>query len=94
MKRTGYPKAVDAEWRATIKLLAAEESREKKLFEVDFTIPCAVILGAEGEGISEELMRKADENFSIPMTGKIGSFNVSVAAGIVLYEMMRQRVAG
>jgi 23S rRNA (guanosine2251-2'-O)-methyltransferase len=39
-------------------------------------------------------MRKADENFSIPMTGKIGSFNVSVAAGIVLYEMMRQRVAG
>ncbi len=74
-----------------IKIFAAEESREKKLYEVDFTIPCAVILGAEGEGISEELMRKADENFSIPMVGKIGSFNVSVAAGITLYEMMRQR---
>ncbi|MDZ4847004.1 MAG: 23S rRNA (guanosine(2251)-2'-O)-methyltransferase RlmB [Chitinophagales bacterium] len=75
-----------------IKIFSAEESREKKLYDVDFTIPCAVILGAEGEGISEELLRKADENFSIPMTGKIGSFNVSVAAGIVLYEMMRQRV--
>lgn len=74
-----------------IKIFAAEESRDKKLYEVDFTIPCAVILGAEGEGISEDLMRKADENFSIPMSGKIGSFNVSVAAGITLYEMMRQR---
>lgn len=76
-----------------IKLFAADESREKKLYDVDFTVPCAVILGAEGEGISEGLLRKADENFSIPMVGKIGSFNVSVAAGIVLYEMMRQRIA-
>lgn len=74
-----------------IKILAANEQAEKKLFEMDFSVPCAIILGAEGEGISEDLLKKADELFRIPMTGKIGSFNVSVAAGIILYEVMRQR---
>jgi len=75
-----------------IRLLAADERAEKKVFEVDFTIPSAIILGAEGAGISKDIMRKAEENFSIPMKGKIGSFNVSVSAGIVLYEVMRQRM--
>lgn len=75
-----------------IRIFAADERAEKNLPEMDFSTPAAVILGAEGEGISGELIRKADELFKIPMTGKIGSFNVSVAAGIILYEVMRQRM--
>ncbi len=74
-----------------IRLYAASESAEQKVYDIDFSVPCAIILGAEGEGISQELSRKADRQFSIPMTGTIGSFNVSVAAGIILYEVMRQR---
>lgn len=77
-----------------IKILAAEERAEKKLYEMDFTVPAAVILGAEGEGISKNLLHKADDSFRIPMQGKIGSFNVSVAAGIIVYEVMRQRLPG
>ncbi|GIV33651.1 MAG: 23S rRNA (guanosine(2251)-2'-O)-methyltransferase RlmB [Chitinophagales bacterium] len=74
-----------------IRLLAADEKADKKVFEMDFVPPVALILGAEGKGISASLNEKADERFAIPMVGKTGSFNVSVAAGIILYEVMRQR---
>ncbi|MCB0684104.1 MAG: 23S rRNA (guanosine(2251)-2'-O)-methyltransferase RlmB, partial [Saprospiraceae bacterium] len=49
------------------------------------------IVGAEGEGVSEPILRAADEHFWIPQRGTTDSFNVSVAAGIMLYEVMRQR---
>ncbi len=75
-----------------IQLIAADEKADKKLYEVDFSVPSAIILGAEGEGINYALKEKTDDQFSIPMTGKIGSFNVSVAAGIILYEVMKQRM--
>jgi len=76
-----------------IRIFAAQEKAAKKIFEMDFTLPAVIILGSEGEGISKQLLKKADESFSIPMKGKISSFNVSVAAGIILYEAMRQRIA-
>jgi 23S rRNA (guanosine2251-2'-O)-methyltransferase len=75
-----------------IRVYAADEKAAKKVYDMDFTLPAAVILGAEGEGISNELLRKTDAVFSIPMKGKIGSFNVSVAAGIIVYEALRQRI--
>ncbi|HXH19040.1 MAG TPA: 23S rRNA (guanosine(2251)-2'-O)-methyltransferase RlmB [Chitinophagales bacterium] len=75
-----------------IRIFAADERAEKKLFEMDFRVPAAIILGAEGAGVRRELIAKSDESFAIPMAGKIGSFNVSVAAGIILYEAMRQRM--
>lgn len=74
-----------------IRIFAADEKAKEKVYGVDFTMPVAVIIGAEGKGINRELIDKADESFSIPMSGKIGSFNVSVAAGIILYEVLRQR---
>ncbi len=75
-----------------IRIFAADEKAKKKVFEMDFSIPAAIIIGAEGEGISKELLQKSDESFSIPMLGKISSFNVSVTSGIVLYEVTRQRM--
>jgi len=50
-----------------------------------------LILGSEDKGISRELIALSDYQIKIPMTGSIGSLNVSVAAGILLYEMARQR---
>ena len=58
---------------------------------LDYKMDCAVVLGAEGKGIHELVKRKCDFLVSIPMLGKVPSLNVSVAAGVILYEIVRQR---
>ncbi|MCS6973484.1 MAG: 23S rRNA (guanosine(2251)-2'-O)-methyltransferase RlmB [Cyclobacteriaceae bacterium] len=72
-------------------VVACTEKASKKIFETDLNRPLALIFGSEEDGISTELLRTADDLIKIPMTGKIQSLNVSVAAGMVLYEVMRQR---
>jgi 23S rRNA (guanosine2251-2'-O)-methyltransferase len=59
--------------------------------EVDFTVPTAVVLGAEGTGLRRLVKERCDRRVSIPMHGAVASLNVSVAAGIVLFEAARQR---
>jgi 23S rRNA (guanosine2251-2'-O)-methyltransferase len=54
-------------------------------------MPTAIVMGSEDEGISNDLLRVADHLAKIPMAGKIESLNVSVAAGVILYEAVRQR---
>lgn len=61
--------------------------------EVDFKMPVAVIVGNEGSGVKRILREKSDITFSIPQLGKIDSLNVSVATGIICYEISRQRAA-
>jgi 23S rRNA (guanosine2251-2'-O)-methyltransferase len=74
-----------------LRLFAASGSAEDPLFRADMTGPVAIILGSEERGISPRLLKEADQWVSIPMKGRISSLNVSVAAGIVLYEVLRQR---
>lgn len=58
----------------------------------NFTVPTALVMGAEDKGISDDVLRQCDTFVSIPMFGKIGSLNVSVAAGVLMYEVVRQRL--
>ncbi len=58
---------------------------------IDYNMDCALVLGGEGKGLHDLVRRKCDFVVSIPMLGKVPSLNVSVAAGVVLYEVVRQR---
>lgn len=73
------------------KIVAATEKGARNYTKVDFTVPVAIVMGAEETGISEDVLRIADELAAIPIIGEIGSLNVSVAAGIMMYEAVRQR---
>ncbi len=74
-----------------IKIFGAEMKGSKPLFEADFSVPCAIVMGSEGEGISPDLLKLCDETVGIPMSGTTGSLNVSVSAGIILYEISKKR---
>lgn len=74
-----------------LKIFAATEKSSRDYLLSDYAEPLALILGSEEDGISAELLQLADERVSIPLHGEIGSLNVSVAAGILLYEILRQR---
>jgi len=76
-----------------IQLVACTEKTDRSLYEIDYTVPTALILGSEEQGISDELVRIADHLAKIPMAGSIASLNVSVSAGVGLYEVVRQRLA-
>lgn len=75
-----------------VSVLASSLQSSKKLYDLDLTLPVALLLGSEGEGVNPAFLRQADETFIIPQTSLTNSFNVSVAAGIMLYEALRQRV--
>lgn len=67
------------------------EKAEKTIYESDLSGPLAIIMGSEEEGISPEYLRRCDIQVKIPQYGKIASLNVSVAAGMILSEAIRQR---
>ena len=73
-----------------IRLVACTEKTEKSIYEVNLTGPLALILGSEEDGVSDTFLRDSDELARIPLKGKIESLNVSVAAGVAMYEALRQ----
>lgn len=85
-------KAVDTLHLNGISVFTSEMRAEKKIYELSLTDPSCIIMGAEGKGVQPYLAKAADYFFSIPMAGNFNSFNVSVAAGIILYEAMKQRM--
>jgi len=84
-------KAVDELHLNGIKVFASEMTAAKTIAEIDLTEPCAIVMGSEDNGIYPALMKICDEKIKIPMAGDFESLNVSVATGIILYEVMRQR---
>jgi 23S rRNA (guanosine2251-2'-O)-methyltransferase len=74
-----------------IQLIACTEKTQNIMHTADYTSPTAIIMGSEEDGISQEFLKMSDAKVKIPMKGKISSLNVSVAAGIIIYEAIRQR---
>lgn len=72
-------------------IVAATEKARIEIAEVDCKQPLAIVMGDEAEGISEQVLKLCDHKAAIPMVGEIASLNVSVSAGVMLYEVMKQR---
>jgi len=77
-----------------LQIVAATEKAENNYYAVDFRIPTALIMGSEEDGVSPAYLKKADQKVKIPIPGKTDSLNVSVAAGILIYETVKQRMTG
>lgn len=73
-------------------LVAATEKSRKLLYDADFKKPTVIVMGAEDTGISPAVMKLCDEQLAIPMIGHIESLNVSAAAAVMLFEVVRQRI--
>lgn len=73
-------------------IVAASEKADINYTQADYTAPVAIVMGAEDTGISPEVLRLCDTFVSIPQFGHIQSLNVSVAAGVMMYEVVRQRL--
>lgn len=76
-----------------IRVVGTDERAQSSLYDEEFAGPVAWVLGAEGSGMRRLTRERCDALVRIPMAGKVGSLNVSVAAGVVLYETLRQRRA-
>jgi len=85
-------KAVDTLHLNGIRVFTSEMRSDRRVFELSLKEPCCIVMGSEDKGVQPYLLKSADEHFTIPMTGQFDSFNVSVAAGIILYEAMKQRL--
>jgi len=90
-KVTNIARTVEELKEKNIWVVGLDERGPKTYDELDYNMDCAIVLGAEGKGVHELVRKKCDFLVSIPMLGKISSLNVSVAAGVVLYEIVRQR---
>lgn len=75
----------------SISVIAAHLKGDRMLYDVDFDAPCAVLIGNEANGLSDALTEKSDTLVKIPIIGKAESINASVACGVLLYEVVRQR---
>jgi len=74
-----------------ISIVSCTEKTDSYYYDLDLTLPVAIIMGSEEDGISGEYLKRSDFKAKIPLMGEIGSLNVSVASGIILYEALRQR---
>lgn len=74
-----------------LQIIGAEATAREKPSDLDLTLPCAIVMGGEDHGISDEVKSLLTARTAIPMVRKFDSYNVSVAAGMLLYEVMRQR---
>ncbi|MCH5228714.1 MAG: 23S rRNA (guanosine(2251)-2'-O)-methyltransferase RlmB [Muribaculaceae bacterium] len=86
------PKAIIELHDNGYKVVGASEKSHQNYTDIDYKVPVVIVMGAEDNGLSSEVLRKCDELGAIPILGKVGSLNVSVACGVMLYEAVRQRL--
>jgi len=75
-----------------LQVVAATEKAKITYTKADFTVPTAIIMGSEEDGVSGEYLKLCDQQIAIPLQGNIQSLNVSVACGVLLFEALRQRL--
>lgn len=75
-----------------VQLVACTEKARVDYYTCNFTLPVCLVMGSEEDGISEDILALCNEKVKIPMQGNIGSLNVSAAAAVVLFEVLRQRL--
>lgn len=90
-KVTNIGRAIEELKSRNIWTVGLDERGSQSYDQVDYKMDCALVLGAEGRGLHEQVRKKCDFLVSIPMLGKVPSLNVSVAAAVVMYEVARQR---
>jgi 23S rRNA (guanosine2251-2'-O)-methyltransferase len=90
-KVTNIARTVDELKEKNIWIVGLDERGSKEYDGIDYKMDCGIVLGAEGKGVHDLVKKKCDFLVSIPMLGKMSSLNVSVAAGVMLYEIVRQR---
>ncbi|MFA5642514.1 MAG: 23S rRNA (guanosine(2251)-2'-O)-methyltransferase RlmB [Bacteroidales bacterium] len=73
------------------KIFASTEKAQTTIYQADFKVPAAIILGSEDRGVSKSALDLSDQQIRIPMVGQISSLNVSAAAAIIQFEVLRQR---
>jgi len=84
--------AIDEMHLNGIKVFASDMKADANVFNINLKEPCAVIMGSEDKGVQPLLYKACDNQFKIPMQKDFESLNVSVAAGMILYEVMKQRI--
>lgn len=89
---TNLARAMRELQEAGVWIIGTSDDAEKSLYDIDFTDPVALVMGAEGEGMRRLTRETCDELIRIPMFGGVESLNVSVASGVCLYEATRQRL--
>jgi 23S rRNA (guanosine2251-2'-O)-methyltransferase len=88
---TNLSRALEELKEAGVWTVAADPHSEQLLWDARLDGPLAVVVGAEGTGVREGVLKHCDFRLRIPMGGEVGSFNASVSAALVLYEVVRQR---
>lgn len=85
-------RSIDYLKNAGLQIVAATEKTETMMYDVDYKLPTAIIMGSEEDGVSPSFLRKCDHQVQIPLHGQTASLNVSVASAVMIYEVIRQRM--
>ncbi len=91
-RERSIPEALHYLQSCGVKIVAASEKASELYTTPDYTVPVAVVMGAEDVGLSPQTLRYCETRVALPQRGQIGSLNVSVAAGVMIYEVVRQRM--
>ncbi len=90
-KENNLPETISFISECGISVIATTNRSKQNIYDANLRYPVAIVLGSENKGVSKACLKLADHEIAIPMKGKTGSLNVSVSAGVVLFEALRQR---